>query len=70
MPQTKICIALATLVIAAGIALTVADAPAASPSLAVGPQYDTTHVLLRQKSLTASLKVLSRPSAGPNRKRL
>ena len=44
MPQTKISIALATFAIAAGMALTVTDAPAASLSLAVGPQYDTTHV--------------------------
>ena len=29
---------------AAGIVVTITDAPAASPSLAVGPQYDTTHV--------------------------
>jgi predicted enzyme related to lactoylglutathione lyase len=30
--------------VAAGIVFTITDAPAASPSLAVGPQYDTTHV--------------------------
>jgi hypothetical protein len=44
VPQTKISIALATFAIAAGMALAVTDAPAASLSLAVGPQYDTTHV--------------------------
>jgi hypothetical protein len=51
VPQTKISIALATFTIAAGIALTVADAPAASPSLAVGPQYDTTHVYVAPEEL-------------------
>ena len=34
----------AILAVAAGIVLTITDAPAASLSLAVGPQYDTTHV--------------------------
>lgn len=34
----------ALLAVAAGIVFTITDAPAASPSLAVGPQYDTTHV--------------------------
>ena len=34
----------AILAAAAGIVFTITDAPAASPSLAVGPQYDTTHV--------------------------
>jgi hypothetical protein len=44
MRPTKNRAVLAVLVVAAGIVLTVTDAPAASPSLAVGPQYDTTHV--------------------------
>jgi hypothetical protein len=34
----------AILAVAAGIVFTITDAAAASPSLAVGPQYDTTHV--------------------------
>jgi len=44
MCPTKICVALAILAVTAGIMLTVTNAHAASPSLAVGPQYDTTHV--------------------------
>jgi hypothetical protein len=44
MRPTKNRAVLTVLVVAAGIALTITDAPAASPSLAVGPQYDTTHV--------------------------
>jgi hypothetical protein len=40
----KICLALAILATASGVVLTVTDAPAANPSLAVGPQYDTSHV--------------------------
>lgn len=38
---SPICVILAA---AAGIVFTITVAPAASPSLAVGPQYDTTHV--------------------------
>jgi hypothetical protein len=38
---SPICVILAA---AAGIVFTITAAPAASPSLAVGPQYDTTHV--------------------------
>ena len=34
----------ALLAVAAGIVFTITDAPAVSRSLAVGPQYDTTHV--------------------------
>jgi hypothetical protein len=67
----------AIVAVAVGIVLTITDAPAAGLSLAVGPQYDTTHVyiapdmfILRQKSSTASVTLLSRPSAGPNPKRL
>jgi hypothetical protein len=44
MSTTKICVVPAILAVAAGIVLTVKDAPAATPSLAVGPQYDSTHV--------------------------
>jgi len=45
MRTTKICVALAILAAAVGMVLAVnKDAPAATPSLAVGPQYDTTHV--------------------------
>jgi hypothetical protein len=44
MRPTKICVAAAIFAVAVGIVLTVTDVPAASPSLAVGPQYDTTHV--------------------------
>jgi hypothetical protein len=44
MRETKIRLALSILVVAAGIVLPVKDAPAASRSLAVGPQYGTTHV--------------------------
>ena len=40
----EICLTLAILAVAAGIMLTVTNAHAASPSLALGPQYDTTHV--------------------------
>ena len=36
----------AIVAVAAGIAFTMTDAPAASLSLAVGPQYDTTHVYI------------------------
>jgi predicted enzyme related to lactoylglutathione lyase len=58
VPHTKISIALATFTIAAGIALTVADAPAASPSLAVGPQYDTTHVYVAPEELDRFIESL------------
>jgi hypothetical protein len=44
MRPTKICVALAIFAVAAGIVLTSNDARAGSPSIAVGPQYDTTHV--------------------------
>jgi predicted enzyme related to lactoylglutathione lyase len=44
MHTTKICAALAILTLAASLMFTVKDAPAATPSLAVAPQYDTTHV--------------------------
>ncbi|MGC2077930.1 MAG: glyoxalase [Xanthobacteraceae bacterium] len=45
MRKTKICFALAILAAAVGIVLAVNNgALAATPSLAVGPQYDTTHV--------------------------
>jgi hypothetical protein len=44
MRPTKIRLALAVLAVAAGIVLTVTDVPAASLSIAVGPQYDTTQV--------------------------
>ena len=44
MRPTKIRLALAILAVLAGIVLTVTDVPAASPSIAVGPQYNTTHV--------------------------
>jgi hypothetical protein len=36
----------AIVVVAVGIVLTITDAPAAGLSLAVGPQYDTTHVYI------------------------
>jgi predicted enzyme related to lactoylglutathione lyase len=36
----------AIVAVAVGIVLTIADAPAAGLSLAVGPQYDTTHVYI------------------------
>jgi hypothetical protein len=60
MSTTKICVVLAILSAVAGMVLTVKDVPA-RPLLAVGPQYDTTHVYV-------TLKVLSRLLAGPNRK--
>jgi hypothetical protein len=44
MRPRKIRLALAILATASGVVLTVTDAPAANPSLAVGPQYDTSHV--------------------------
>jgi predicted enzyme related to lactoylglutathione lyase len=44
MRPTKVCVALVILAMATGIALTATDFPAAGPSLAVGPQYETTHV--------------------------
>jgi hypothetical protein len=44
MHPQKIRLALAVLVVVAGIVLTARGVPAASPSLAVGPQYSTTHV--------------------------
>ena len=37
--------------VTAGIVLTVTAAPAASPSLAVGPQYETTHVYVAREEL-------------------
>ena len=43
MRPTEICAALAIATVAPGMVLTVTDAPAASASLAVGPQYETTH---------------------------
>jgi hypothetical protein len=43
MSTTKICVVLAILSAVAGMVLTVKDVPA-RPLLAVGPQYDTTHV--------------------------
>jgi hypothetical protein len=46
MRPTEICTALAIAAVTADIVLTVTDAPAASPSLAVGPQYETTHVYI------------------------
>ena len=36
----------AIVAVAVGIVLTITDAPAAGLSLAVGPQYDTTHVYI------------------------
>jgi hypothetical protein len=44
MRPSKIRLALAILAVAASTGFTVTDVPAASPSIAVGPQYDTTHV--------------------------
>jgi hypothetical protein len=44
MPTTNVFIGLAILAAAAGSVLTINDASAANPSLAVGPQYDTAHV--------------------------
>jgi hypothetical protein len=51
MRPTEICAALAIATVAAGIVLTVTDAPAASASLAVGPQYETTHVYVAPEEL-------------------
>jgi hypothetical protein len=51
MRPGEIRLALAILAVAAGIPLTVADAPAASSSFAVGPQYDTTHVYVAPEEL-------------------
>jgi hypothetical protein len=44
MRPTRIRLAPAILAVAAGLVLTVTEVPAASPSIAVGPQYGTTHV--------------------------
>jgi hypothetical protein len=44
MPTTNIFVGLSILAAAAGSVLTISDASAANPSLAVGPQYDTAHV--------------------------
>jgi hypothetical protein len=44
MRLIRIRLAPAMLAVAACVALTVTEVPAASPSIAVGPQYDTTHV--------------------------
>ena len=44
MPPKRVCAALAILAIAAGLVLASKAARAGSPSIAVGPQYDTTHV--------------------------
>jgi predicted enzyme related to lactoylglutathione lyase len=51
MRPTEICAALVIAAVTAGIVLTVTDAPAASPSLAVGPQYETTHVYVAPEEL-------------------
>ena len=51
MSTTKICVVPAILAVAAGIVLAVKDAPAATPSLAVGPQYDSTHVYVTPEDL-------------------
>jgi hypothetical protein len=51
MRETKIRFALSILVVVAGIVLTVKDVLAASASLAVGPQYDTTHVYVAPEDL-------------------
>jgi hypothetical protein len=44
MRPSKIRLALAILAVVASIGFAVTDVPAASPSIAVGPQYDTAHV--------------------------
>jgi hypothetical protein len=51
MRPTEICAALVIAAVTAGIVLTVTGAPAASPSLAVGPQYETTHVYVAPEEL-------------------
>ncbi|HYQ08837.1 MAG TPA: glyoxalase, partial [Xanthobacteraceae bacterium] len=51
MRPTEICAALVIAAVTAGIVLTVTAAPAASPSLAVGPQYETTHVYVAPEEL-------------------
>jgi hypothetical protein len=51
MRPTKIRLGLAILAVAAGGLLTVTDVPAAGPSLAVGPQYGTTHVYVAPEDL-------------------
>jgi hypothetical protein len=51
MRPSKIHLALAILAVAASIRFTVTDAPAASPSIAVGPQYGTTHVYVAPEDL-------------------
>jgi predicted enzyme related to lactoylglutathione lyase len=51
MGRAKICVVPAILAVAPGIVLTVKDAPAATPSLAVGPQYDSTHVYVTPEDL-------------------
>jgi len=51
MRPTEICAALVIAAVTAGIVLTVTAAPAASPSLAVGPQYETTHVYVAREEL-------------------
>jgi hypothetical protein len=61
----------AIVAVAFGIVFTIADAPAAGLSLAVGPQYDTTHVYVAPEEFDrASVTLLSRRLAGPNPKRL
>jgi hypothetical protein len=70
MRPSKICLPLAILAVAASIGFTVTDVPAASRSIAVGPQYDTTHVYGAPEGSTASLTLLSLPSAGRNHKRV
>ena len=49
MRPTRIRLAFAIFAVAAGIVLKVTDVPAASPSIAVGPQYGTTHVYVAPK---------------------
>jgi hypothetical protein len=51
MPPSKIRVALAILAVAASIGFTVKNVPAAGPSIAVGPQYDTTHVYVAPDDL-------------------
>jgi hypothetical protein len=51
MRPTRICAAVAILAIAVGVELLSKEAPAATRSLAVGPQYDTTHVYVAPDEL-------------------
>ena len=69
MRPTIIRLALAVLAVAAGIVLTVTDVPAASLSIAVGPQYNTTHVYVAPEDFDRFIDALVATFGGTKSKR-